>query len=264
MAERRPRSLDWSPLLADVMAGRLGAAEAYRRIFEIAPPSPARAAAEGPRGECPICGTTAPFLPFGLAHRPGDQCPACGSLERHRLLWLFLRDRTDMLASHGQLLHIAPEPCLAPGLKAALGPRYVSLDRFDPEAMVAADLARLPFADGTFGTLLCSHVLEHLPEDRPSMAEIARVLAPGGRAILMVPYDADRPTYEDARLATPAKRLAAFGHPFHFRIYGRDLPERLGAAGLAASVRTSQALLGAAERRRYRINRNALLDCRRL
>ena len=219
---------------------------------------------DGTQGECPICGTVAPFLPFGLAQRPGAQCPTCGSLERHRLLFLFLRDRTEVLSGRGRLLHIAPEPCLAPGLKAALGHGYVSLDRFDPQAMVAADVAHLPFADGTFAALLCSHVLEHLPEDKPAIAEMARVLAPGGRAILMVPYDPDRPTYEDASLATAAERLAAFGHPFHFRIYGRDLPDRLGAVALAATVRTSQALLSGAERRRYRINRNALLDCRRL
>jgi hypothetical protein len=80
----------------------------------------------------------------------------------------------------------------------------------------------------------------------------------------MVPYDPERPTYEDPSITTPEGRMAAFGHPFHHRIYGRDLPDRLRAAGLEAQVFATRDLFDAAARRRFRLNCNHLLDCRKV
>lgn len=214
---------------------------------------------------CPICRTSAQrFLPFGLARRPNAQCPGCGSVERHRMLWLYLLRHTRLLGGRHRVLHIAPEPCLEPILRALPGLDYRSLDRFSPFADLRADLADLPFAGGGFDLVLCSHVLEHIPEDARAIVELARVLRPRGRAIIMVPFDPARPaTDEGGHLTSPAERMARFGHPYHYRINGADFVGRLERAGFAVKTVSSKSLFTPHRRRRYRINRNYLFDCTR-
>jgi len=211
--------------------------------------------------ECPICGLRARrFLPFGLARRPNALCPGCGSLERHRLLWLYLRTRTDLLTTRRRVLHTAAEPALAERLRARHGRGYRTVDPFDPTADVRAPLTALPFADGWFDAVISCHVLEHVADDRAALAELARVLAPGGRLILLVPYDPTGPTREDPSLTTPAARLAAYGHPFHYRIYGHDLGRRLAEAGLVPTVLAARQWLSAHRRRRFRLNQATLFS----
>jgi len=215
--------------------------------------------------ECPICGTSAGrFLPFGLSGRRNARCPGCGSAERHRFLWLYLATRTRLLARRLRVLHTAPEPCLAAKLRGRPNWRYVTVDRFDPAADRRADLTALPFPDGAFDLVLSSHVLEHIRDDRQAMAELARVLRPGGEALLAVPFDPDTARSPEAPAeATPAERQALFGHPWHFRFYGRDLVDRLAAAGLTACRIDSPAMLTPQARRHFRINRNYLFHARK-
>ncbi len=215
---------------------------------------------------CPICGTAAlRFLPFRLARRRNAQCPACGSVERHRLLWLYLARHTDILRRRYRVLHTAPEACLEPILRSRPNLDYRSVDLFNPFADVAADLTDLPFADGAFDVVLSSHVLEHIPDDRAAIGELARVLRPGGWAVIMVPFDPDLPaTIEGADIASPALRMARFGHPYHYRINGADFVDRLAVAGFAVRTVWSKRMLTPHQRRRYRINRNHLFHCRRL
>lgn len=212
---------------------------------------------------CPICGNSASrFLPFGLGGRPNAQCPSCGSLERHRFLWLFLHQRTAFFRRRLRVLHTAPEGCLEARFAARHGRGYVSVDRFNPAARVQADLTDLPFPDRSFDVVLSSHVLEHVADDRAAVREIARVLRPSGWAALLFPYAADRPTQEDPAIDTPAARLAAYGHPYHYRIYGNDTAERLAAEGLPAVTVDSHALLSPHRRRRHRVNRSVLFLAR--
>ncbi len=178
-------------------------------------------------------------------------------------MWLYLKERTDFLTRRRRVLHLAPEPCMEPHFRRHHGAGYVTLDRFNTFVGVEADLKALPFADHQFDVVLASHVLEHVADDRPALAELARVLVPGGRASIMVPFDANRDTYEDPAITTPAGRLAAFGHPFHYRIYGRDLVDRLAETGLAAEVLTTRTLFPPGWRKRYRLNNNHLLACRK-
>jgi SAM-dependent methyltransferase len=262
--------LDLKRFVADLVREGLSEEEAYRQVYrqdDLYTPGSVRAGRPAAPGadKCPICGTAAEaFLPFGLDSRPGAQCPSCGSVERHRIMWLYLEGRTDFLTRRQRVLHLAPEPCMEPRFRRQHRAGYVTLDRFNAFVDVEADLKALPFADGRFDVVLASHVLEHVAQDRPALAELARVLVPGGQAAVMVPFDPDRDTYEDPGITTPEGRLAAFGHPFHFRIYGRDLIDRLAAAGLKADVLSSRALFPRAWRKRFRLNNNHLLACRKV
>ena len=214
---------------------------------------------------CPICGTRASrFLPFGLAGRRNAVCPTCGSLERHRFLWLYLSRRTPFLSRRQKVLHTAPERCLEPRLRALPNWRYTSIDRYDPLADIQADLTDIPLPDASIDGVISSHVLEHIPDDERAMAELARVVRPGGWAIVLVPYDPKRPRTEEGRSVTdPAERMRRFGHPYHYRIPGADYPARLEAAGFSTETVDSRRLLRPHARRFYRINRNFLFDCRR-
>ncbi|WP_051340789.1 class I SAM-dependent methyltransferase [Azospirillum halopraeferens] len=249
-------------LLPTIESAGLDEAAVYeRRTLYDRPRAPVPA---GGLLRCPVCGRSASrFLPFGLGGRRNAQCPDCGSLERHRFLWLYLRERTDFFRRRLTVLHTAPEPCLEAPFRAQHGRGYVTLDRFNPHADVQADLTDLPFPDAAFDMVVSSHVLEHVPDDRAALREIARVLKPSGRAVLMFPFDPRRPTAEDAAMDTPAKRMAAYGHPYHYRIYGSDTPARLAACGLSAAVVATRDLLSGHRRRRHRVNTNHLFLARR-
>ena len=228
---------------------------------------PAAAPGQGGRSGvqiCPVCGTRANrFLASGSPPRPNAQCPRCGSVERHRLLRLFLAERTGFFRRRHRVLHTAPEPCFVEPFRARHGRRYVTVDKFDPAADRRADLTALPFATASFDVVLSSHVLEHIADDGAAINEIARVLRPGGWAVVMVPYSPTQPRSLEIGSGTPEQRAALYGHPYHYRVYGPDLVGRLGAAGLDASVHASRDLLSGHRRRRHRINNNFLLFCRR-
>ena len=183
--------------------------------------------------ECPCC--EASFSRF-LPHRGRERakCPGCGSLERHRVLWLFLERETELFERPGAMLHIAPEYALQRRLSQVPGLRYVTGDLASPLATYKLDVMDLPFAAGSFDFLICNHVLEHVEDDRRALAEIHRVLAPGGWAILMCPIDSRRETtLEDPAAVTPRQRHRVFGQSDHVRLYGRDYADRLAGAGFA-------------------------------
>ena len=154
-------------------------------------------------------------------------------MRRHRLLLLYLLERTTVSGQRLDVLHLAPEEGLARKLASICGPRYVSVDA-DPSsiATVTADITRLPFERDTFDLALCSHVLEHVVDDHAAIGELFRVLRPGGRALVLNPVHDELPaTYEDSTITEPEDRLRAFGQSDHVRIYGPDFVSRLEAAG---------------------------------
>ncbi len=191
----------------------------------------------GERRFCPVCGQSSrKFRRFGAEAREDARCPHCGSLERHRFTWLYFRDRTDLFdGSSKTMLHVAPEACFEPRLKKALGPGYISADLADPKAMVKMDVTAIPYPDGFFDVIYCSHVLEHVQDDRRAMREFHRVLKAGGWAVLNVPVRVAA-TVEDPSITDPAGRLAAFGQADHVRRYGRDYADRLREAGFWVMV----------------------------
>jgi SAM-dependent methyltransferase len=187
---------------------------------------------------CPCCGGTFPgFIAGAPTLRPNACCPRCGSLERHRMLWLYLQERTDFFTERLAVLHIAPEKIFQDAFQQLPNLDYVSADLCSPLAMIRMDITDTPFDAATFDVIICSHVLEHVPDDRMAMSELHRVLKPEGWAILQVPIDSGRSTtFEDPSITDPAERKRLFGQDDHVRWYGRDYPDRLTAAGFYVSV----------------------------
>ncbi len=192
------------------------------------------------RGEnrvCPVCGRSSRrFREFGATRREDAECVYCGALERHRLVWLFLDKRTDLFdGSSKKVLHVAPEACLEPRLKERLGTGYLTADLHNPRAMIRMDIADIAYSDQSFDVIYCSHVLEHVPDDRQAMREFYRVLKDDGWAILLVPVEGTE-TIEDPSVASPDDRLRLFGQEDHVRRYGSDYLERLREAGFEVEV----------------------------
>lgn len=187
----------------------------------------------GERVECPCCESTfSRFLPH--RGRVEAKCPRCGALERHRLLWLFLERETDLFERPGALLHIAPEYAFLNRFSRTDGLRYVTGDFDSALADHQLDVMDLPFESESFDFLMCNHVLEHVEDDRLALAEINRVLVPGGWAILMCPVDYRcATTLEDPAVVTPEERHRVYGQADHARLYGRDYPDRLAEAGFS-------------------------------
>jgi SAM-dependent methyltransferase len=182
---------------------------------------------------CPVC--ESPLREFVSAGNPlktNRRCPVCGSLERHRLVWLFLYEKTNLFAlPRKRLLHLAPELCLASMLQDRPTIDYVSTD-LTRCAMVQTDFTRLCFRDEMFDAVYASYVLEHIVDDRTAIREVYRTLKPDGWAILQVPVKKGKATYEDANIRDPEQREQIFGQRDHVRIYGDDYFDRLRESGL--------------------------------
>lgn len=185
---------------------------------------------------CPVCsGSFRKFLPYGRINpRPNALCPSCLSLERHRLIWLYLKEKTTLLTKKQSLLHIAPEACFIPRFETMHQRDYITADIESPLAKVKMDIHRMPFDDNMFDAVLCNHVLEHVTNDILAMREIFRVLKPGGFAILQVPFFHPIPehTIADPSITDRRTREKLFGQDDHVRRYGRDYPQRIAQAGL--------------------------------
>lgn len=190
----------------------------------------------GNQVECPICEKTyRQFLPYGRINpRPNALCPNCLSLERHRLIWLYLHEKTDFFSSQLNVLHIAPEPCFMDRFEKQHGKNYITADIESPLAKVKMDIHHIPFEENRFDAVLCNHVLEHVQDDIKAMSEIRRVLKPGGWAILQVPFFSPVPdkTIEDPTVTDPREREKAFGQDDHLRKFGKDYAQRIEASGL--------------------------------
>jgi hypothetical protein len=186
---------------------------------------------------CPVCESRLrEFFLFGDKLKSGKRCPVCGSLERHRLVWLFMHQKTNLFTpSRKRILHIAPEPCLTSVLQESENIDYLSTD-LARYAMIQADLTQLCFPNDIFDAVYASHVLEHVLDDRCAMREIYRILRPGGWAILQVPISDRRVTYEDATIIDPDKREQVFGQLDHVRVYGEDYYDRLREAGFNVQI----------------------------
>ena len=188
----------------------------------------------GNKVTCPICEISyRKFLPYGrLNPRANALCPDSLSLERHRLMWLYLKEKTNFFTQDLKVLHIAPELCFIDIFKNMENLDYTTADLESPLAEVKMDVHEIPFDDASFDVVFCNHVMEHVDDDIKAMSEINRVLKPGGWAIIQSPQDYSRQeTLEDPSITDPKERERVYWQSDHVRLFGLDYGIRLTKAG---------------------------------
>ena len=190
--------------------------------------------------QCPLCGCQRrKFLPYGyVTSRENALCPNCLSLERHRLLWLWLVRESDIgrgAMALPKMLHIAPEVALMRKFKkmyASTPDRYVTADLESPLADMHFDVQQIPLEAESFDAIICNHIMEHVEDDGKALRELYRIMRRGGWGVILSPVELEREkTFEDDTITDPAERTRIFGQYDHRRIYGRDYAARLREAG---------------------------------
>ena len=177
------------------------------------------------------------FIPYGYNNvRKNALSPSTYSLERHRMLWLYLKNETDIFTKKIRLLHFAPEPAFHKIFKNCNNISYDTIDLNSPLAEIKADICDLPIENDTYDYILCNHVLEHIDDDIKAMRELYRVLKKGGIGIFQIPIDVERKnTFEDPSITSPKQRNKIFGQYDHVRIYGMDYFDRLKSVGFSVN-----------------------------
>ncbi|TXD84612.1 methyltransferase domain-containing protein [Subsaximicrobium wynnwilliamsii] len=199
------------------------------------------------------------FLPYGYGNQRNNVLsPSTLSLERHRLLWLYLKRETNFFTSESstepkkEVLHFAPEQCFLKRFRQLKHIDYTTTDLLSPIADVKADICDLPFKDNSYDLIFCNHVLEHIPDDTKAMEELYRVMKPGGFGIFQIPQDLNREvTFEDDSITDEKERARIFGQYDHVRVYGRDYFDKLRKVGFKVDEVDFTASLSEAEIAKY-------------
>ena len=201
------------------------------------------------------------FLPYGYENsRENVLSPSTLSLERHRLLWLYLKNETDFFTAPHKVLHFAPEQAFYRKFKKLKKLEYTTTDLNSPLADVKADICALPFKDNSFDIILCNHVLEHIPNDKKAISELYRVLKPSGWGIFQIPQDLNREvTYEDDSITDKKERAKIFGQYDHVRIYGRDYFDRLKEAGFKVNEVDYTSGMSTSDIEKYRLAKGEII-----
>ncbi len=201
------------------------------------------------------------FLPYGYEHpRENVLSPSTLSLERHRLLWIYLQNETNFFKDNLSVLHFAPEQAFYKRFKKLKNINYTTTDLNSPLADVKADICNLPFPDNSYDVILCNHVLEHIPNDTMAMKELYRVLKPGGWGVFQIPQDLNRSeTFEDNSITDKKERARIFGQYDHVRIYGRDYFDKLRTIGFKVSEVDYTKKLPAKDVERYRLAKGEII-----
>lgn len=205
------------------------------------------------------------FLPYGYENpRENVLAPSTLSLERHRLLWLYLKNETDFFTASHKVLHFAPEQAFYKRFRNLKNLDYTTTDLNSPLADVKADICNLPFDDNSFEIILCNHVLEHIPDDTKAMQELYRILKPGGWGIFQIPQDSKRAvTFEDDTITDKKERAKIFGQYDHVRIYGRDYFDKLRNVGFEVEEVDYTASLSPEEVEKYRLAKGEIIPLAR-
>ncbi len=210
----------------------------------------------GNKYEDPIDGRTyRKLLPYGaLVMRDNVLAPGSLSLERHRLMWLYLKRKTNFFTANLSVLHIAPEQCFVERFRAQKNLKYITGDIVSPLADVKFDLHKAPFEDNSFDVVFCNHVLEHVEDYNQCMRELYRIMKPGGWGIFQVPIDYKlATTYEDKSITSEEDRLLHYWQKDHVRLFGLDFPTHLQNAGFTVVEEHIQKEVGILLSDRYRL-----------
>lgn len=193
---------------------------------------------------------------------PHGVCPLCKSLPRHRLLCLYLNKHSSIFEQKPcKILHFAPEYCWKNKINKISHIEYVTADISAPEADIHTDITNTCFQDETFDYILCSHVLEHIPDDRKAINELYRILTFNGIAYIQIPYRDKAPTYEDLTITDPQERKEKFGQFDHVRIYGTDFQSRLEASGFQVTQVYFAKELSWEDRQKYGLWDDIIFSC---
>lgn len=189
----------------------------------------------GNKVECPVCNSTyRKFLPYGrnTSSRENALCPSCLSLERHRLMALYMKRKTNFYTAKLKVLHVAPEYCFIDRFEQMKNLDYITADIESPLAKVKMDIHQIPFPENTFDVAICNHVMEHVDDYILAMSELHRVLKPGGWALIQSPQDMKyEVTYEDPTITDPKEREKHFLQNDHLRLFGRNYGRELEKGG---------------------------------
>ncbi len=201
------------------------------------------------------------FLPYGYGkQRENALSPGTLSLERHRQMWLYLKNETDFFTQNYKVLHIAPEQEFLRKFKKMKNLDYTSADLYSPIVDVKADILDLPFEDESFDVVFCNHVLEHIEEDQKAMSELYRVMKKGGWGIFQVPMkNSLEKSYEDFSITDPKERQKHFGQYDHVRWYGMDYFSRLEQAGFTVDINFYSKKFSPEERQKFGLLENEIL-----
>ena len=218
----------------------------------------------GNKVECPVCERSfSKFLSYGskVAHRENVLCPYDLTLERHRLMWLYLHRESDFFKSEKlKVLHIAPEQCFLPLFKKQKNLEYTTADLVSPIADLHFDLHDIPLEDNQYDVVFCNHVMEHVDDPIRCMSELNRVMKPGGWAIMQIPQDMSREeTYEDKSITSPEEREKHYWQKDHVRLFGRDYPQWLEKAGFRVQEFDLNKAFDATEIDRFRLIKKEIL-----
>ncbi len=201
------------------------------------------------------------FLPYGYVNiRENVLSPGTLSLERHRLIWLYLKNETDVFKRQLKVLHIAPEQAFYNRFKKMKNWEYITADLYSPLADIKADITNLPFKEAEFDLILCNHVLEHINDDKKAMQELFRVMKKGGMGIFQIPLDKNRKnTFEDDSITDKEERTRIFGQYDHVRVYGMDYFDKLKSVGFNVKAIDYSKQLGEKIIEKYRLEKGELL-----
>lgn len=208
---------------------------------------------------CPCCEYHfRKFLPHGKYLRSIALCPNCGSLERHRLLLLYLYFNTDFFSEKLRVLHFSPSYALEKRFRKLLNIEYITSDIENPRVTIKMDITNIKYNHNSFDVILCNHILEHVQDDARAMKELFRVLKPNGWAIIQVPIDFNlKTTFEDRHIVSPKEREYYYGHRNHVRQYGLDYFEKLKKVGFKVKIDEFINELDKNNRKRYGLRENS-------
>lgn len=201
------------------------------------------------------------FLPYGYGNqRDNVLSPSTLSLERHRLLWLYLKNETNFFTSPLKVLHFAPEQAFYKRFRKLKNLDYTTTDLNSPLADVKADICNLPFEDNSYDVILCNHVLEHIPDDTKAMQELYRIMKPNGWGIFQIPQDLSREkTFEDNSITDKKERAKVFGQYDHVRVYGTDYFDKLRSIGFTVESVDYTATLSEGTNAKYCLAKGELI-----
>lgn len=222
---------------------------------------------EKDKKECPICSNKFNiYMPFGENPRKNALCPYCGSLERHRLAYLFFSLKTDIFKKNVKLLHFAPETIFANIFSKCVNIDYLPVDLvLKPHVKEQVDMQDIPYNDNSFDFVYTSHVLEHVPDDIKALKEIYRVLKSHSSAIIQVPINSRlSKTLEKEEYNTPELRTKYYGQFDHLRYYGTDFADRLSKCGFDVEVYYMWDLVSKKVIKKYGISKeDQIFECKK-